>query len=269
MKIYDTFTFFNELDLLDIRLNVLDEVVDQFVLVEATRTFQNRKKPLYFNENKSRFSRFLYKIKHIIVDDMPDSTNTRVLEAYQRNAIERGLSNCRPGDKILLSDLDEIPSPEMVIKAKESDGELIAFRQRLYYYYLNFACQQLSDLPWTTMIDFKYFRKPQEMRARLISAQAKLLGGIDPLDDITLIQDGGWHFSYIGGIKSILEKLRSFADPQYNKPIYHNPKTISQAISQGQDLFGRNLNFIKVPVDDVFPGYIRNNRKRFRDLIYE
>ena len=36
--IYDCFSFFNELDLLEIRLNVLKDVVDKFMLVEATKT---------------------------------------------------------------------------------------------------------------------------------------------------------------------------------------------------------------------------------------
>ena len=44
--IYDCFAFFNELDLLEIRLNALDEVVDRFVLVEATRTFQKKEKQI-------------------------------------------------------------------------------------------------------------------------------------------------------------------------------------------------------------------------------
>ncbi|HZX73462.1 MAG TPA: hypothetical protein VFE57_03515, partial [Cyclobacteriaceae bacterium] len=69
--VVDCFTFFNELDLLEIRLNILNETVDRFVLVEATRTFQNNPKPLYFNENKKRFEAFLPKITHIIVDDYP------------------------------------------------------------------------------------------------------------------------------------------------------------------------------------------------------
>ena len=56
--IYDCFTFFNEFDLLEIRLNELDSVVDKFVLVEATKTFSGLDKPLYFNENKNKFNKF-------------------------------------------------------------------------------------------------------------------------------------------------------------------------------------------------------------------
>ena len=267
MKIYDAFTFFNELDLLDIRLNVMNDIVDQFVLVEATKTFQNRVKPLFFENNKYRYSKFLHKITHIIVDDMPDSDDTRLLEAHQRNAIERGLMQCKPDDKILLSDLDEIPDPSKVKFAEKISG-IRAFRQRLYYYYLNCACRELSDLPWTIMADFKDFRPPQVMRQYLMTAQAALLSGSTDIN-VTLIEDGGWHFSYLGGIEAILGKLEAFADPEYNKKVYQDADRISHAISQGLDLFGRNLNFYRVPVDEHFPSFIRVNLHRFEHLIHE
>ena len=54
--IYDCFTAFNELELLEIRLHELSPVVDRFVLVEATRTHSNLPKPLYFRDNWSRFA---------------------------------------------------------------------------------------------------------------------------------------------------------------------------------------------------------------------
>lgn len=52
--IYDCFTFFNELNLLEIRLNILNDVVDKFVLVEATKTFSGKDKPLYYEQNKKK-----------------------------------------------------------------------------------------------------------------------------------------------------------------------------------------------------------------------
>ena len=53
---YDCFSFFNELDLLEIRLNVLKDAVDKFVLVEAGETHSGKPKPLYFKENEARFA---------------------------------------------------------------------------------------------------------------------------------------------------------------------------------------------------------------------
>ena len=125
--IYDCFTFFNELDLLEIRLNVLNDVVDKFVLVEATTTFSGTPKPLYFNENKKRFDKFASKIIHVIINDTPIQPKTIIgeywsWEFFQRNAIVRGLVNCKETDTILISDLDEIPNPNQIKDFENSPG---------------------------------------------------------------------------------------------------------------------------------------------------
>ena len=50
-RIFDGFMFFNEIELLDIRLHELCDVVHRFVVVEATRTFTNLPKPLYYGSS--------------------------------------------------------------------------------------------------------------------------------------------------------------------------------------------------------------------------
>ena len=71
VKVYDTFAFFNEMELLELRLRELNDVVDYFVLVEATRTFQKKEKPLYYELNKDRFKEWHHKIIHVVVDKYP------------------------------------------------------------------------------------------------------------------------------------------------------------------------------------------------------
>ena len=116
--IIDGFIFFNELDLLEIRLHELNSVVDYFVLVEATKTFSNASKPLYFSENKQRFAPFLHKIKHIIIDDMPDGDNPWLREAHQRKmVIDRGFKDFASTDIGMISDADEIPNVYVVQNA--------------------------------------------------------------------------------------------------------------------------------------------------------
>jgi len=61
MKIYDCFTFYNELDILEMRLNILDSDVDYFVLVEATTTYSGKEKKLIYDENKFRFKKLKIK----------------------------------------------------------------------------------------------------------------------------------------------------------------------------------------------------------------
>lgn len=112
--VYDCFCFYNELDLLEIRLNILNGCVDKFVLVEATRTQRNNPKPLYFAENKERYKKFEDKIIHLVLDEYPEHIEQWTIENLQRNYIMKGLEQCSDDDIILISDLDEIPRPEYI-----------------------------------------------------------------------------------------------------------------------------------------------------------
>lgn len=267
--IIDAFTFFNELDLLELRLNVLDSVVDRFVLVEADRTFQNEIKPLYFQENKQRFEKFLHKIDHVIVNDMPGGTDPWLREAHQRNAICIGLKECNPDDVILISDVDEIPNPDKVISASFAPG-LRMFRQALYYYYYNYECDQQSDLPWTAMVNYSELTSPQEIRDEVMRISTKIVGGGGSnFDGITLIANGGWHFSYMGGVDAIIKKIRSFSHQEYNNDEILASENINAAINHGRDIFNRNLTFTCVPVNKNFPEYLINNIDRYKDNLWE
>ena len=123
--IFDCFTFFNELDLLEIRLHTLKDVVDKFVIAEATRTHTGKPKELVFDKNRSRFAEFKDKIVHVVVDNLlpeeevsKDSYNLPwINENRQRNALIKGLSNVDDGDVIIVSDVDEIPRPERIAEA--------------------------------------------------------------------------------------------------------------------------------------------------------
>jgi beta-1,4-mannosyl-glycoprotein beta-1,4-N-acetylglucosaminyltransferase len=153
-RLYDCFTFFDELDLLEIRLNELYDVVDRFVLVEASSTFQGVPKPLIFEQNKARFARWIDKIKHVVCD-FPDpmprlSSKSRKKqgeraiawdrEYYQRNQILRGLADARPDDVIMVSDVDEIPSRAVMTRImtdKLYEGAVINLFMPYYRFYLN------------------------------------------------------------------------------------------------------------------------------------
>ena len=171
MKIYDAFLFFNELDLLDIRLNLLNDVVDKFVIIESTVTFSGKNKNLFYNENKDKFSKFKDKIIHIIVDDTPedfhnlsfiedpsskkDEFKNKILkylnestgwgrhekqwgrEIYQRESILNGLLDCDDDDIIIISDVDEIPNPNEILSVKKEPNNVFEFKQNMFYYNIN------------------------------------------------------------------------------------------------------------------------------------
>ena len=103
-KIYDCFPFFNELDLLEIRLNYLDPYVDYFVLCEAKVTFSGISKKLFYAENKDLFKKFEHKIIHVVVDDTPPEligVDPFRTDQHQRNSVIKGLDNCSDDDIII------------------------------------------------------------------------------------------------------------------------------------------------------------------------
>ena len=134
MKIYDCFSYWDEDLLLNLRFNLLNKVVDYFVVVESTKTWQNNKKKLQFDINK--FNEFKNKIIYVPVEDMPDGDNPYLRENFQRNCILRGLMNTEDEDYIMISDADEIPNPEK-IKNFQPDMKYDVFKQKHFYYKIN------------------------------------------------------------------------------------------------------------------------------------
>lgn len=252
--IYDCFLFYRELDILDIRLHELDSVVDKFVLVESTVTHMNKPKPLYFQKNKERFKSFEKKIIHVVVKDSPDVTNPWILNDYQFSQMMQGLKQCKPNDVILYGDLDEIPKAATVAKCKRSFKKNSVFIQRLSYYYLN--CMQYPTATWpgTHIIRYK----------DLINLKNTWIAKYTKPGEI--IEDGGWHFSYMGGVKAIQEKISNMAHQEFNTEKYNTPEKILQSIYSQKDLFEHGIRFRRENVD-VLPEYVQNHLSRFDHLI--
>ncbi len=253
--IYDCFNFYNEFELLDIRLNELDSVVDKFILVESTVTFTNKKKPLFFLANKKKYKKFLHKIIHVVIDDSPNVTNPWIIEAHQLGGVVRGLpKNSKPNDIVLVSCVDEIPKPEAVLKWKNKPGRHKTFMQEMSYYYLNNVSKNRGLWPGTMMFlykDIKHF--PSVYAARFM-----------PID--VEIPDGGWHMSYIGDIKKIQLKIASFSHQEYNNDKYNTPERIKKAMIEGKDPFGFGWKFKPVDINTL-PKHVINNQDKFGYLL--
>jgi len=253
--VYDCFLFFNELDVLDIRLHELDKVVDKFVLVEATVTHTNKPKPLYYEENKERFKKFHKKIIHVVVKDSPDVSMTWVIERFQLSAVVRGLKNCKPNDTILYSCVDEVPSSEKIEEWKEKPGILKSFKQMKCFYFLNYVKQgENPEHHATKMFKYKYLKKFKDIYLTIF---------LKP--DIE-IENGGWHLSYMGGIKKIQQKLASFAHQELNNDVFNTPERITIAINRGEDPFGFGWKFKIIDLEKL-PKYVQDNQKKFEKLL--
>lgn len=234
MKIIDCFIFYNELDLLEFRLELLDNIVDKFVLVESTKTFVGKKKPLFYKENEKRYSKYLNKIHHVIVDNL-DSENVWINETTQRNGIHKGLEKLKlvDGDLIIISDADEIIDPKTLFNLKKNNSvkSVMNLVQDLYYY--NITCKFDGDWKMSKIMDYKTYKtKP-------IPQQIRQTAGKD-------VPNGGWHFSYFGDVNFIKNKIMNFSHQEYNNEIYYNEDHLIDVIKHGKDLFRRqdqNINF--------------------------
>ena len=278
--IYDCFTFFNELDLLEIRLNVLKDVVDKFVLVEATRTFTNRKKQLIYAQNKSRFASFSDRIIHVVVDDFPPFKTAWHYESHQRNAIIRGLREACPLDVILIGDVDEIPRPEMVLKYANRPG-ITVFDQKYYSYYLNYRNVRQQWWYGTKMLAYDDFMHvfdgirtinneimPKELNEGTTPSKIRMRTPPFYRARTRYVKNGGWHFTNIGGAKNLMIKMCSFSHQEYNPGEEKiNLLKLTEMIAQGKGPFWEMQCFAE-PLDSSFPVYLQDNTASYGSLIF-
>lgn len=138
-RVFDCSIYNGELNVLEIRLHELDDVVDVFVIVESNLTFSGLPKKILFDAAHESIAPFRHKVRHIIVDDMPETNDPWVRETWQRNAMTRGLSDAHENDLVIMSDVDEIPRSVIVRKAvDDAEHSVFFFRLAFFYFYLNY-----------------------------------------------------------------------------------------------------------------------------------
>lgn len=277
-EVYDCFTFFNELELLRLRLEELNGVVDHFVLVESPISFSGKTKPLYYQENAHLFEPFKDKITHIIIREFPgligdEEKDHWYRESSSRDAILQGLTQCKDNDIILISDLDEIPKAEAIGRIKQhlsqfnglsrslrelfDETQLVCgLDMRLFMYTMNREnlagwyggskatpyWMVLRHKPW----GIKLFHHKYAMHK---------------------IPNAGWHFNTMGGKDLSLYKWL------YTGPIYYqghenallelgkHPELLEQSYN-GQVEY----NTVVVPIDDSFPKYFLDHIDHYREI---
>lgn len=277
--VYDCFTFFNEFDLLEIRLNVLNEVVDKFVLVEMAYTFQRKQKPLYFEENKQRFEKFKDKIIHIKITEVPDELPSKLctdsrwqLQCFQRDSIMEGLRDASDNDIIMVSDLDEIPDPNAVKDYIANGSGITVFEQKMMYYFLNNI--NVTDPIWewgTRIAHFGELKNPGAIPVNDAKYwEYSKAGGCNYFRYCIgkRVKNAGWHFSYCGGVEAILQKRRSISEQCFNTKKNMTEKQILKKIYIGKDILDRKEYCYKcLKLDNSFPKYIRDNQERYTSFI--
>ena len=256
--IYDTFIFWKELDILELRLAELSPVVDWFVLVESPVTFTGLSKPLYYAENKDRFSAYNDRIVHVIGDLPPNpASNAWYYEGTSRNLIMEGVRDADPSDTILLSDVDEIPDRGVILEDSTHAGVTV-FRSRWFMYRLNL--EVVNDDHHASRM---FQRRWLDDLAPCDFKQATLkVPGVP-----TRTVRAGWHFSCAGDARLLQDKLASYSHRELNIPRYTSLGHLEASLQQGRDFLERGLALRPVPIDETFPEILRSNPARWNHLI--
>lgn len=276
--VYDCIPFFNELDILKLRLNILNPIVDKFIIEEATVTFSGEPKELCFEKNKDLFQEFLPKIEYIVVDNSPVDTTTHLRDKFQKNALERGLKDAADEDVIILSDVDEIPNPETLkqVIADFDPDRIYHFAQRMFYCYLNM--EEISGKLLSITGEFPGVKRKMWLGTKVFSKKSIPKDGIIQLREASTtapeavrVENGGWHFGYMGSrgekdvAKRIGTKVVAAAHQEYNDDVL-----LAEAADRlilGQDMFGREASFQRVEVDESYPEYLLKHREEYEYLI--
>lgn len=264
MKIYDCFTYCGEDFLLDTRLNILNKDVDFFVIIEMSKFHSGKERQQRFNINK--FLKFKKKIRYYFIENTPnhDGDNWK-FENFQRNQIKLGLFDAQNEDIIIVSDLDEIPNLTLKIHL---NCHSCVFLQNFYYFKLNNLCFEglkwKKKWPGSKSLKFKFYSSAQEVREQRVRNIA--WWRIDKKVKRKVIENGGWHFSYLMTPEKIAEKIYNFAHKEFK--IYSDIEHINKQIRLQNDIFLRkNLKFKTVKIDESYPEYIQKNINKFDQWI--
>lgn len=264
MKIYDCFTFFNELDLLEIRLQELYDTVDYFVIAEANMSHSGNPREYCLLANWERFKPWHDKIRYFQIDDFPVTNNSWVREKFQRVALQRGLTDMAPEDLIIISDLDEIPRADIIdlIKVDKNNYERYVLRVPLFRYKFNFLKWYQPVINQQMIVTRAHvFTNPEKERNYTHA-------WLPPAPDVVYLEHAGWHFSYLGNDSNAVHKLQNFAHTEQNVPEIVDMFSIDRMI---QNKCGPNPadveKFEYVILDDYFPKCVVDNQEKYKDLI--
>ena len=276
MKVYDIFSFYNEFEILEIRLKELWDTVDYFVLVEANTTHTGLSKDYLFENNKERFAPYMEKIRHIKLDDSIEEQravfpnqidDTWVREKYQRYAAYKKLDDIAPDDFIIISDCDEIPRAEMIniIKEDENNYDRYIIYIAQFNYKINYMkIQHPSSHPAIIAVRGSVFTNPQQEREYSFYWNAK------PANTVS-VHHGGWHFTYFGNEDYCLNKIKSFAHTEQNVGKIIDEYNINWMIRNKYGHEGveskHNERFEYVVVDEYFPKCISEDLEKWSHMI--
>jgi len=262
MKIIDATIFFNEIDLLKIRLEMLYEVVDTFLVCESDATFSGNHKPYHLMDRYAELDRFKDKIVYIkyqVPESFLGANNPWQIEAGQRNFLATYLTTLEDDDIAFICDIDELWNPELVdqLKNRAIDLEGSRLRMKFHYYYMN--CQGLGsgNTEWT----HPFYSNISSIKA------SQDLHGMRYGRQMGVVNQAGWHFSYLGGAAEIALKIESFSHQEFNNETIKNNERLERYLKLGLDPFDRSDHEWAFRPLDYYPPKLSSIMRSFPHLL--
>ena len=288
MKIIDCTSFYNEHMMYEIRLNILKDKVDKFIVTESTYSHSGKKKKLNFDINN--YPKFKDKISYIVIDKEPigiipenndpslqrSNSLKRIALSYDESL--KVLKNFSSNDFVMLSDNDEIPNldSEYFLNNKSS---IVLFNQLFIYFKFNLlydkmlwpgtkgcTIEKLKSLSWLRNIKLK---KYPFWRLDTLFSEKKYI-------DLNIIQDGGWHFTNLKTPDEMYEKFMNFGhhdefrlsgltiekirDKILNKEMFYDHLADKSSTNKWKSNYK-----LKVIGDEMLPSYLIKNKKKYRE----
>ena len=266
MNIYDCFTFNDENEVLEIRLNELDKYVDYFVIVEAGETHRGKRKKKCISD--SIITKFKSKIRYYFIDCFDKNYKPWQRENFQRNYIKNGLYDAKKEDIVIVSDADELPNLKQ-LNFKEVKNTVIGFLQTHTMYKYNL----IREHNWlgSKLCSFKKLKSPQWLRDLKMHKKYNRFR-IDKYFSSTydfnfkLIMNGGWHFGWIKNAKEIKKKLESFAHAELDIESIKNEEFIENCIEKKINFFNTDQKLIHDKNLNL-PSFIQENKYKYKDFL--
>lgn len=264
-KIFDCVTFFQENFITNFRFEILNKVIDYFVVCESKYDHRGNKKELNFKLLNSKFKK---KVIYLVLDrPFRDKNDLWQNQAEQREYIISGLGGAAPNDYIMFSDPDEIPRPELLEKL-ELKKDYGLFLQNIYCYKFNLFNKFESPWEGTRICKKKNLKSINYMRQKI--KQKNLIAPFWKFykeKSIQIIENGGWHFNSLLSPEEISKKLKTFAHSEFSNEKFSSVRVIEEKISKKIDLFERGHEYQVVKIDKTFPKYLIQNIDKFRKFI--
>ena len=288
MKVYDCTSFYSEHMMYDVRLNVLNDKVEKFIVTESTYSHSGQKKKLNFDINN--YPKFKDKIIYIVIDNEPkgivpdqDDPLSQRLNSLKRvslsyDACFNATRDCSSDDFIMLSDNDEIPNLDSK-QFKKSKKKIILFKQLFFYYKFNLlydrmpwigtkGCKKKNLLSISWLRDIKWKKYPF-WRFDTFFSKTKHI-------DLDIINDGGWHFTNLKTPEDMYEKFMNFGHHNEFRTSGLTVEKIRDKVKK-KELFYDHFkdtastnkwesNHKLRQVDlDLLPEFLKKNQDKFKD----